>query len=203
MGSGPDVLALIAHDSDSVAGNASYAINGFRAITGLQSFRSYDWMTDTAATNVAGDFRGMVVSARWASAYNVISPVAEFVGNVATVASLAANIMDMAPQFEQVYRSKESGVAKAQRYSLLTSIVAQKTLAGMITGGVHLIYLPLIIGCGAIAKSGGNSEITSAANVCSQVVGNADALVQSSVKYLTDPANQQWVIQNLVTIRIN
>ena len=201
MGSAPDSLTMIVHKTDLVAGNTSYAINGFRAISGLQGFRSYSWMTDVAATNVAGNFRGMVVSARWAAAYNVISPVAKVAGTLATLASLASNIMSMAPQFEKSYNSNSRPAVKAQQISLLTSIVAQKTLAGMITGGVHLIYLPLIYGCGAASKAGG--KLGAAANYCSNVVGTADALVQSSANYLTNPVNQQRVIQSLVTIRIN
>ena len=65
MGFSPDVMVHVAHKSDNVLGNMSYAANGFRAMTGLEAFRSYDWMTDTAATNAVGDFRGMVISARW------------------------------------------------------------------------------------------------------------------------------------------
>jgi hypothetical protein len=203
VGSKPDVIVQIAHQSDRVLGNVSYAANGFRAITGLQAFRTYDWMTDAAGLNSVGDFRGMVVSARWATAYSVIGSAANMIGNVATVASIASIVIDLAPQFDQVYRSRDSGVVKAQKYSLLTSIVAQKALAGIVTGGVHLIYLPLILGCGAAAKAAGDGPLASAANVCSQVVQNADALVQSSANYLTDPANQQKVLMNLVTIRIN
>jgi len=198
----PDVVALIAHASDDVTGNASYVANGFRALTGWQAFRGYEWMTDTRTLNSVGDFRGMVVSARWASAYKVMSSSAEVIGNIATVASLAANLMDMAPQFEKVYRSNASTVAKAQQYSLLTSIVAQKTLAGIITGGVHLIYLPLIAGCNAVGKAGGGGSISQAGFQCSDVVQKADVLVQQTVNYLTDPATQQRVIQNLVTIQI-
>jgi NAD/NADP transhydrogenase alpha subunit len=203
VGSSPDVVVRIAHTFDNAMGNVSYMANGFRALTGLNAFRAYDWMTDTAALNVAGNFRGMVVSARWASAYTVLSSVANKIGNVATVASIAANVIDLAPKFEQVYNSKDSAAVKAQKYSLLTSIAAQKTLAGIVTSGVHLIYLPLIAGCGAAAKAGGGGAITSAADVCSVVVQNADALVQTSANYLTDPANQQKVLLNLVTIRID
>ena len=203
MGSRPDVVVQIAHNFDSVMGNVSYAANGFRAITGLQAFRSYDWMTDTAALNSVGDFRGMVVSARWASAYTVVSSAANIIGNVATVASIAGNVIDLSPQFEQNFKGKDPAVVKAQKYSLLTSIVAQKTLAGIVTGGVHLIYLPIIASCGAVAKAGGDGGITSAADVCSAVFQNADALVQNTANYLTDPANQQKVLMNLVTIRIN
>ena len=200
MGSEVDSLTVIAHKTDVIAGNTSYAINGFRAITGLEAFRSYNWMTDVAAVNSAGDFRGMVVSARWGSAYSVISPYAKWLGNLATVASLASNVMQMAPQFEKDYKSNSSGISKAQQLSLLTSIVAQKTLAGVITGGVHLIYMPLILGCGAASKAGGS--IGAGANVCSNVVGTADALVQSTANYLTNPVNQQRVLLNLVTVRI-
>jgi hypothetical protein len=203
MGSRPDVVVQVAHNFDNVLGNVSYASNGFRAITGLQAFRNYDWMTDATALNSVGNFRGMVVSARWASAYSVFSSAANVIGNVATVASIASNVIDLAPQFEQIFKSKDPAVVKAQKYSLLTSIVAQKTLAGIVTSGVHLIYLPIIAGCGAAAKAAGGGVITSAADVCSAVVQNADALVQTSANYLTDPANQQKVLMNLVTIRIN
>jgi hypothetical protein len=197
----PDVLTQIVHKSDNLAGNVSYVANGFRALTGLQAFRSYDWMIDARALNTAGDFRGMVISARWATVYNVIGPVANAIGNIATVASLTAVVMDMAPQFERVYNSKASATSKAQQYSLLTSIVAQKTLAGIVTGGVHLIYLPLIAGCNALGKAGGGGPVSKAGFECSQVIQNADALVQQSVNYLTDPANQQRVIQNVLTIQ--
>jgi hypothetical protein len=203
MGSSLDVAVRIAHQSDSALGNVSYAANGFRAITGLQAFRTYDWMTDTAAVSAAGNFRGMVLSARWASAYRVFGSAANIIGNVATVASIASNLIDLAPEFEKVYKSKDSAVVKSQKYSLLTSIVAQKTLAGIVTGGVHLIYLPIIAGCGAVANAGGGGRITSAADVCSAVVKNADALVQTSANYVTNPANQERVLLNLVTIRIN
>jgi hypothetical protein len=202
LGKSPDAVVQIIHRSDSWLGNVSYAANGFNAITGLQAFRSYDWMTDTAALNSVGDFRGMVVSARWASAYSVVSPAANALGNVATVASLASNMIDLAPQFELVYQSRGSAADKAQRYSLLTSIVAQKTLLGIVTGGVHLIYLPLIAGCSATAKAAGSGPVASAAYVCSQVFQSADVLVKSSANYLTDPANQQRVLMNLFTINI-
>jgi hypothetical protein len=202
VGNTPDAVVQIVHQFDNNVGNASYAVNGVRAITGLQAFRSYGWMTDAAALNSVGNFRGMVVSARWATAYTVVSPAAKILGNLATMASLASNIMQMAPQFEQVYQSKGNMIDKAQKYSLLTSIVAQKTLMGTITGGVHLIYLPLLYGCGAAAGAAGDGPVASAAYVCAQVVQSADALVQNSANYLTDPANQQKVLMNLVTINI-
>jgi hypothetical protein len=198
----PDVVTQIAHMSDKVTGNLSYVANGFRAFTGLAAFRGYEWMTDMRTVNIAGNFRGMVMSARWATAYNVIGPITKVVGNIATVASLTAITIDMAPDFERVYQSKVSAISKAQQYSLLTSIVAQKTLAGIVTGGVHLIYLPLIASCNAVAKIGGGSSISKGGFLCSEVFQSADALVQRTVNYLTDPANQQRVIQNVLTIQI-
>jgi hypothetical protein len=60
--------------------------------------------------------------------------------------------------------------------------------------------MPLILGCGAASKAGGS--IGAGANVCSNVVGTADALVQSTANYLTNPVNQQRVLLNLVTVRI-
>ena len=203
MGSLPDIGVHIAHQADKIYGNASYAANGFRALTGLQAFRGYDWMTDTRTLNSANNFRGMVISARWGTVYEVISPTANAIGTIATVASIASNAVDMAPQFEAVYRSKDDARIKVLKYTSLTGIVAQKTLAGVITGGVHLIYLPLILGCDELAKVGGGGRISSAASVCSEVVKNADALVKNSANYATDPSNQQRWLQTVVSIFIN
>jgi hypothetical protein len=76
----------------------------------------------------AGNFRGLVVSARWATAYEVISPAAEILGNVATVAFVAANAIDMALQFEAVYGSSGSQPVKWLKYASLVGTVAQKRL---------------------------------------------------------------------------
>ena len=178
----PDTAVHIVSQSDKVVGHVSYAANGFRAVTGLQAFRGYNWMTDVRTANTAGNFRGMVVSARWATAYEVVAPAAKLIGNVATVASIAANAIDMAPQFEAVYRSNDSAANKGLRYTSLAGTVAQKTLAGIVVSGVHLIYLPLILACNAAPGAAGGSGITTAQGVCS-VVKNADALVKNTANY--------------------
>jgi hypothetical protein len=202
MATAPNVLTAIVEQGDKTLGFADYTAKGFRAVTGMQAFRSYSWMTDVRALNEAGNFRGMVVSARWATAYNVVSKAGDVVGTVATVASIASNAMQMAPQFEEVYRSNDNATIKGLRYVSLSGTVAQRTLAGIVTGGVHLIYLPLIMGCGAVAKSESGTKIGSAAGVCSAVVNNADALVKSSADYVTDPNNQQIVIRRVISIFI-
>lgn len=108
----------------------------------------------------------------------------------------------LAPQFEAVYRSKNDSLIKSLQYASLAGTVAQRTLAGIVTGGVHLIYLPLILGRNAAANSP-DGGLKSAAEVCSTVVTNADALVQNSACYITDPTNQQLVLQRVVSIFIN
>jgi hypothetical protein len=200
MGSDADIVVQLAHEGDTVAGGVSYAANGFRALTGVRAFNRYMWMTDTRTVNASGTFRGMVVSTRWATAYHVISPVANAVGNISTVASIAANALDLAPQFEAIRQSADGPATKSLRYASLAGTVAQRTLAGIITSGVHLIYMPLIFGCGAIAKSTGGTRVGSAATVCSNVVKQADALVTTSATYVTDPTNQQEWLQTVTIV---
>jgi hypothetical protein len=109
----------------------------------------------------------------------------------------------LAPQFEAVYRPKNDSLIKSLQYASLAGTVAQRTLTGIVTGGVHLIYLPLILGCNAAAANSPDGGLKSAAEVCSTVVTNADALVQNSACYITDPTNQQLVLQRVVGIFIN
>lgn len=203
----PDALVQIVHQSDKVYGNASYVANSVQAIAGLQAFRDYNWMEQvvggwgaTRGLNAAGNFRGMVVSSRWATTYEVISPYANAIGNVATVASIASNAIDLAPQFEAIYASSDSPGIKGLKYTSLAGTVAQKTLAGIVTGGVHLIYLPLVFSCNRVAQANEGSGIGTAASVCSQVFQDADALVQTSAKYVTDPVNQERWLQTVVSI---
>jgi hypothetical protein len=203
----PDALVQVVHQSDKVSGSASYVANGVQAIAGLQAFRNYNWMEQVVGGwgamrgfNAAGNFRGMVVSSRWATTYQVISPYANAIGNVATVAAIAGNAVDMAPQFEAVYASSDSPTIKGLKYTSLAGTVAQKTLAGIVTSGVHLIYLPLVFSCGRVARANEGSGIGTAASVCSQVFQDADTLVQTSASYVTDPVNQQRWLQTVVNI---
>ena len=136
------------------------------------------------------------------TAYDVVSKTGDVLGTVATVASIASNAMQLAPQFEAVYRSKDDPLRKSLQYTSLAGIVAQRTLAGIVTGGVHLIYLPLILGCNAAAANSQDGGLKSAVEVCATVLTNADALVQNSARYVTDPNNQQLVLQRVVTISI-
>jgi hypothetical protein len=78
-----------------------------------------------------------------------------------------------------------------------------KTLAGVVGGGVHLIYAPLIASCGAAARAGNGGTLKNAAAMCAQTLQNADTLVQTTSTYLTDPANQQVWIQNYVSFFID
>lgn len=194
-----NVCVNVAHKSDSVLGNLSYASNGVRAFVGAQAFRGYEWMTDTRAANSVGNFRGMVVSARWATAYQVIGDAADVIGKFAIVASIAANAVDAAPQFEAVYRSKANPLMKLARYRSLANMVAEKTLLGTVTGGVHLIYASLIAVNNFIAKTNSGTPVATIADISTQVLKNADQLVQKTVTYITDPANQpsSFVLVNL------
>jgi hypothetical protein len=65
MGQTYDSVAEIAHTSDKVLGNSTYVTGSFKVVTGAQAFRDYDWRTDRRVLNPAGNFRAMVISARW------------------------------------------------------------------------------------------------------------------------------------------
>jgi len=41
-----------------------------RAISGSEAFRKYEWLKAAPVKNVGGNFRGMVVSARWRAVFD-------------------------------------------------------------------------------------------------------------------------------------
>lgn len=196
------LVVHIARAEDQFWGNADYVAQGVKAAAGLKAFRNYEWLANTPELNASKNFRGMVLNARWRVRYNVISDAEDVVGNVAVLATVASNVVDLAPQFEAVYNSNDSAAIKGLKYTTLAGAVAQRTLAGTVTGGTHLLYQALEGVCMTAGAIGGSRTRFQTA-LCVNLLQDADTLVQNTVTQATDPTNQQnamvWIANLFVT----
>jgi len=180
-----------------LAGTAVHAVAGARA------FREYSWLTDTVGLNKSGNLRGMVLSAKWRTAFTYIGKVGEHLENVGRLAGFAASIAEAAPEVDRVLESGDSNTMKGMHLARIAGTAAQRALLGAVPAGVHLIYRSLEGWCLMAGLAGGKAQ--SAANECVGVLHRADSLVQSSFKTVTDTRNQAdaiwWVIDTTLSLR--
>jgi len=118
----------------------------FRVIAGSEAFRRYDWLRNVPATNVAGNFRGMVVNAKWKTAFQFSNKIGEGLdaaGNALVLASLAVNLYKAKDRIAQILSSNTSDTDKAARLSAYTSSLILATLGGAVPAGAHLLAMSL------------------------------------------------------------
>jgi hypothetical protein len=122
---------------------ADNAVKVARAIAASEAFRKYDWVRNAPVRNLAGNFRGMVLSSRWAAAYHFAESGLEVVEKVAVVAAIAVNIANASEEIEGILRSKDSWDTKAARLSTQVSSISTRTLLGVIPAGTSMLAVSL------------------------------------------------------------
>lgn len=195
----PRPILEIVHQELDFAGHtiegSSALASGFKAVAASHTFRKYGFLNvlqNTYPTNIAGNFRGIVISARWKTVFHYISERGERLENFGTIVSFAANVAEMGHEFEAVHYYETDATLKSMRYAALAGTAAERTLAGIVTGGVHLTYKSMEGYCMMLGLLGGSAQ--SAANQCITTLDHADYFVQTSVKKITDTSNQSYAI---------
>ena len=128
---------------DKAAGGTEGALKAGRVISGSEAFRKYDWIKNIRPANTVGNFRGMVISSRWAVMYNFAETSLKVVEKVAVFAALAANIYKAKNEFQKIIASSEDWGTKSSRLSTQVSSVSIRTLGGVIPAGTHIIAMSL------------------------------------------------------------
>lgn len=114
-----------------------------RAIAASEAFRKYNWLKNAPIRNVSGNFRGMIVSKRWATIFHFAEDTLKPVEKVALIAALAENIVKAEHQFGAIMKSRDSSAQKAARMSTQISSIALRTAGGAIPAGAHILALSL------------------------------------------------------------
>lgn len=195
----------IVHDTHKVAESADHRTSqaelgtkGIRAVTGTHAFRRYNWLAEAATSNSSGNLRGMVVSAKWRTAFRYTSEFGEHLEKLGLVAGFVAAIGEALPRLESIANSAESHALKGMRMTAIAGTAAERALLGIIPEGTHLIYRSLEGWCMVAGLAGGN--IGSAAAECVTTLKRADTMVWSAYKTVVSTENQARAIWLLIDV---
>jgi hypothetical protein len=189
-----------AEQVDLRVGQADLGRIAMQVVMGGRAFRDYSALSNTAVLNKAGNFRGMVVSAKWNTLFRHTSHIGEYMENIGYLASLASGFAEAAPQIETILGSSDSATLKGMQLSSKASTIAQRALVGVVPAGAHLIYRSLEGWCMIAGLAGG--KVQSGASQCIATLRSADTLVQTTFRTLTDTSNQSkvvWQVINFLT----
>jgi len=171
-----------------------------QTVAGTHAFRKYDWLTNSVGLNKAGNFRGMVVSARWRTAFQHIGETGEFMENIGFLAGLAAGIAEAGPRISKIADSNDTKELKTMQIAAIAGTISQRVLLGVVPGGTHLIYRSLEGWCQIAGLAGGRAQTFS--SECVSTLQHADSLVRTTFNTVTDTSNQSkafWSIINVCT----
>jgi hypothetical protein len=181
--------------------NVDSGITATRLVAGSRAFRDYNWLTQVRPTNISGNYRGMVINARWSTAFRFLDESHKVLEKLGYFAGFVANLAEAAPKMEAVYKLKEPSSTKGLRYAAIAGTAAQRTLIGVVPAGVHLIYRSLEGWCMMAGLLGGPFQ--SGSEQAIKVIDSADGLVQSTFMTVTDTQNQGNVVWSVIDIVVS
>ena len=190
-----EIVHPILDTTDKVFDGADKLRTAFKVVAASEAFRHYGVLNILRwklPRNVAGNFRGMVRSARWNTYFHYVTEHGEWLSNVGTFASFAANLAELGNEFEKVHRSKADRVLAAGQYAALAGTAAERVLTGTVTGSVHLAYMSMRGYCMMLGLAGGRAQ--TAANACIATLNRADSYVTTAEHAITDTKNQAGAV---------
>jgi hypothetical protein len=179
-----------------------------------RAYHQSSWLSEVIATNTKGKLGGMVKSAKARVIYllaggedrGTIPPdIRSALEDVKryeyylTVASFAAGVVEDLPRIIEIAHSRSSYEHKGLRLAGIASTAAMRAWAGAVPFGAHAIYK----GFEGYCMIGGLIATRSVVGAThyGQVFRNADTLVQSTFKTITEADNQWWLITTVVSPR--
>jgi len=182
----------IIHVSDSLAGSVEGAGKVLKLVSAAEAFRRYDWLRGVPFTNISGNLRGMVISAKWKAIFETTSDTLETIGKITLIAGFAANIADQAGSIGSIIHSDEPAYMKGLRLTTIAGTAAERTLLSPVSAGSSLLSKSLQGYCMMAGLPGGRAQTFSTA--CVSNLQKANNIVQSKFKLVTDTNNQAKAI---------
>jgi hypothetical protein len=114
-------------------------LKAIKVIAGSEAYRKYNWLLNRPGRNVAGNFRGMVVSGRWAAVFHFSEDLLKPVERFAVLGALVANILQAGPHIHAILSSPEEWPAKGARLAAEVSSISSRTALGFVPASAHII----------------------------------------------------------------
>jgi len=190
----------IVEKTDNFVGKASNVNDALNAISASEAFRKYDLLTQSPVLNSAGNLRGMVVSGRWRTVFQVTGEVGDVLGKVAVVAALAANIVHSWNEIDSIMNSSDSWDVKGAKLSSQVSSVAMRTVAGVVPAGFGVLAYSMQGYCqiGGLATGGRFQP-----QACISRLQAANAAVNTTFNKFTDGNNIYSFLNVNITPRVS
>jgi len=192
------VFAEIVDKAGSAVDSADRLNKAVKIISATQAFRQYDWLQGVPITNVAGDLRGMVVSADWNAAFQFTvkaGKTLDTVGKVSSYASLAVAMAESYDEVDQIVNSKDPWNIKGAKLSTQVTGICMKYLTGIVTAPVHSVLssMPVQAICSQIDLAQGKK--LGAVGGCQWTLKAVDTAIQSAAQQVSD-GNQIYLFVN-------
>ena len=192
------VFAEVVEKGGSVIDSADNLNKVVKVISATQAFRKYDWLKNAPVTNIAGDLRGMVVSAKWNTAFQFTvkaGKALDTLGKISSYATLAVAVAESYDEVDQILQSKQPWNLKAAQLSTQVTGICMKYLTGIVTAPTHAVLssMPLQAICAQIDLARGN-KIGSVGS-CQWTLKATDTAIQSAAQQVSD-GNQIYVFVN-------
>jgi hypothetical protein len=136
--------------ADGIHTFLEYGNKAFQYWNGTRAFRRYSWIMNKPVRNAAGNFRGMVVSKKWRTAYDVTIENAEKLEKFGNYLFLAGVAVDIAKKHEKIGHVLHSNMAtseKVQRLTAMGSMAIFNAVGAPIPGVTHLVAGKLAQAC--------------------------------------------------------
>jgi hypothetical protein len=189
-------IEAIVEISDAVSGWTDRGFKTAKAIAASEAFRKYSWIKKLPIMNSEGNFRGMVVSSRWATTFHFTEGVLKPLEKVAVFAALAANLVRAADETDRILASSDSWGLKGSRLSTQVTSVCVRTAFGAIPAGAHVLAISLG-GYLQLADLAGLHQ----ANPWNKAVRSLDAYASTTFDTVTDGNNIYLKVNKYLAMR--
>lgn len=196
----PPAFIEIVQTTEKVTDSFSRGTNALQAISASEAFRKYDWLAKAPGLNSAGNLRGMVISARWHTVFQVSCEFADAFEHLAFVAGVAVNILHSSAEIEAIFNSDDSWNIKGPGLCFHVTSLATRTVFGSIPAGFSLLAMSLQGYCQLGSQAtGGRFQPES----CIANLKTADTYVTTTFNNITDGNNIYGFLNATISSGVN
>ena len=177
------------------------SVNGVvKVISASHAFRQYNWLKSVPVRNVAGNMRGMVLSARWRGVYDFSVKTTEVLENhhIAAFASVVVALAESYDEIDAIWQSKEAADIKAAKLSTQATAIAMKVLTGVVTSPSHAV-LQALQGYGYFVDLAKGKPL----GTCGETLKNMDLAIDSAAKQVSDGEQIYLYINTTINPKIS
>lgn len=174
------------------------ATQAFRRTTVAFDSDGFPWFDLHKARNIAGDFRGIVRSKKWATIVDVTTDTGKLLASAGVFASFLAQLGQFKSNIDRITSSSASPEDKGAQICTEVSSILFRTAASGALGGVHLFAIA-IENAARLADNASGGRLNGLRRF-GENVSKGDGLLETTFDKITDGHNMYTFIQAHVII---